>query len=241
MVAGVALVAGVEEGPVDGNRPVGAHLDEARPTPEVAVTDLPWFPRDIPDLDPLSRREQQVLRDPAVALGKCGCKDPLQPFGWHSERFHERPVAPGKIAAPGEIGVERRVQFFIPGRVVIRRRNPEERLRLSAEGKTHPREDAGAGLERPDHAPEVGVACAFGALQPVGVDPVQGGEEVAGVPGDTVRRDRDRECLLTHRRRTEVSVHKGRVVYPEPEHAFNIESCDSIHIPGLGGVLAGVG
>jgi hypothetical protein len=181
-----------------------------------------------------------MFSGPAAALGKCGCKDLFQPIGRDDERVHECPVAPGKVAGPGEVGVECCVQPLVPGRLVLRRRDTEKRLRFGIKGDSHPREEPGAGLERPDHALETGVAHATGALQSIGIDPVQGREEIGGVPGNTVRRDRDHERLLPHRRRTEVRLNEIRIVHPEPERALDIKPCDGIQIPGLGSASSGM-
>ncbi len=133
------------------------------------------------------------------------------------------------------------MEFAVPVRVVLRRRDPVERLGLGIEGEFLPREDPGTGVERPDHLPEVGVAHAPGLLQAIGIDPVQGGKEVGGVSGDAVRRDRYRERLVPHRRRAEIGVHEDGIVDPEPERAFDVKSCHGVHISGLGSVLSGVG
>ena len=64
--------------------------------------------------------------------------------------------------------------------------------------------------------------------------------KVGGVSGDAVRRDRYRERLVPHRRRAEIGVHEDGIVDPEPERAFDVESCHGVHVPGFGSVLSGV-
>ncbi|KDE54924.1 hypothetical protein EI28_10710 [Methanoculleus sp. MH98A] len=241
VAAGVTLVAGVGKCPVDGDRQIGVHPDEARPVPEVADVRFPWLPGGVADLEPLPRREQQAFSRPAAAFGKCCRKDRFQPPWRDDERVHVRPVAGGEVAVSGKTGIEHCVRFIVPGGVVFRRRDPVECLDLGIEGGALPREDSGTGFERPDHLPQVGVAHASGTFQTVGVDPVQGGKEVCGVPGDAIRRDRDHERLVPHRRRAEIGIHEHRIVCPEPERAFDVKPRHGVHIPGLGGVLPGVG
>ncbi len=215
MAAGVCLATGQGEDPVDGHRVIDVYPDKAPPPAEVAATPLPGEV-----LDPLPRREHDMLCGPAAALRDRGHKDLKKPVRRHDKRRHEPPVSPGKIPAPREDTIKCRMKPLEPAWIIPGRRDAEGCIEVA----TPP----GACLKRPDQPAE---AC----MTDPGVirerfDRIQGRKQFAGVTGDALRRNLYRERLLPQPLRAEIGTHVSRVALPKPECAFHIKSCYVVHM-----------